>query len=101
MNGAVPERLCERGVDQLVLVQQGETVEARARHCHLEVIATARAILDAKLARVGKRVAKEGFEMLDSHAAMLLAAWLPAGEGTYAMAGTSSGTGVRRSYAGS
>jgi predicted nucleic acid-binding Zn-ribbon protein len=101
VNCAVLQGCCKCGVDQFVLVEQGEPVEARTRHRHLKVVAAARPVLDAKLARIGKRTAKERFETLDSHAAMLLAARLSAGSGIYAVAGTSWGAGVCLSYVGS
>lgn len=72
MNGAVAEGLRERLVDQAVLVEQRQAVEARARHDHLEVIAAAGAVLDAELVRVGKRAAQQSLETFDSHSAMLL-----------------------------
>jgi Lon protease-like protein len=74
VNGAVAERLRERLVDEAMLVEQRQAVEARARDDHLEVIAAARAILDAELARIGKRAAQQSLETIDSHAAMLLTA---------------------------
>ena len=75
MDGPVAERLRERLVDEAMLVEQRQAVEARGRHDHLEVVAAAGAVLDAKLVRVGKGTAEQGLESLDSHGAMLLTAW--------------------------
>ncbi len=54
MDCAVGERTLEGGVDQLVLFDQREAGEARARDGDLEVVAAARAVLDVELCRVGK-----------------------------------------------
>jgi len=74
VNCAVAERLRERLVDEAVLVEQREAVEARARDDHLEMVAAARAILDAELVRIGEGAAQQGLETFDGHAAMLLTA---------------------------
>jgi Lon protease-like protein len=74
VNCAVAERLRERRVDEAVLVEKRQAVEARARHDHLEVVAAAGAVLDAELVRIRKRAAQQGLETFDSHAAMLLTA---------------------------
>jgi Lon protease-like protein len=74
VNGAVAERLRERLVDEAVLVEKRQAVEAWARHDHLEVVATAGAVLDAELVRIRERAAQQGLEPFDSHAAMLLTA---------------------------
>ena len=71
MDGAVAQRLGERLVDEAVLVEQREPVEAWARHGHLEVVAAAGPVLDVEHARVGKRVAEKRFEPFGSHATML------------------------------
>ena len=72
MDGAVAERLRERLVDQAMLVEQRQAVEARAGDDHLEVIAPAGAVLHAKLVRIGERAAQQGLETFDGHAVMLL-----------------------------
>ena len=72
MDRAVAQRLGERLVDEPVLVEQRQAVEARALHDHLEVIAAPGAILDAQLMRIGKRAAQQRFETFDSHAVMVL-----------------------------
>ena len=77
MDGAVAQRLGERLVDEAVLVEQREPVEAGARHGHLEVVAAARPVLDVEHARVGKRVPQQRFEPFGSHATMLDAAEYP------------------------
>src|SRR3954453_160994 len=87
VNGAVCKRLCERCVDQLVLFEPREPVEARRRDDHLEVVAAARAVLDTQFVRVRECVAQKRFEALDSHAVMLLAAWLRAGRAIRALRG--------------
>jgi Lon protease-like protein len=72
VNCAVSKRLCECVIDEPVLVEEREPLEARARHDHLEVVAAAGAVLDTQLLGVGKRVAQQGFETLDSHAGIVL-----------------------------
>src|SRR4051812_7768869 len=58
VNGAVCERLCERRVDQLVLLEPREPVETRSGDDHLEVVAAAGAVFDAQLIRVRERDAQ-------------------------------------------
>jgi ATP-dependent Lon protease len=72
VDGAVAERLRERLVDQAMLVEERQAVEARAGDDHLEVIAPAGAVLHAKLVRIGERAAQQGLETFDGHAVMLL-----------------------------
>jgi len=74
VDGAVAERLGERLVDEAVLFEQREPVEAGARHGHLEVVAAAGPVLDAQLARVGERAAEEGLDALGHHGLMVDAA---------------------------
>src|SRR3954462_6488287 len=81
VNGAICKRPCERRVDQLVLPEPREPVETGRGDDHLEVVAAARAILDAQLVRIRECVAQQRLKALDSHAVMLLTAWLCAGEG--------------------
>ena len=56
---AVRERALEGGVDELVLLDQREPGEARARDRDLEVVAAARAVLDVELGRVGERLGEK------------------------------------------
>ena len=67
MNGAIGERGRERVVDEPVLLEQRQPVEARARDGHLEVVAAARAVLDRDLGRVRKRVPQDRLEPLACH----------------------------------
>src|SRR5205809_44367 len=48
-------------------LEQRQPVEARARHGHLEVVATARAVLDGQLGRVRKRLREQAPKMVDAH----------------------------------
>ena len=77
MNRAVAQRLGERLVDEAVLVEQRQAVEARARDDHLKVIAAAGAVLDAELARIRERTAQKRFEAIGGHAAIVLTAAYP------------------------
>jgi hypothetical protein len=82
-----------------VLLEERQAVEARRRQRDQEMVAAACSILDAQLARIGKRAAQQCLETLDGHAAMVLAAW-PSNEGAdYAVTGISSPAGAVRSYA--
>ena len=56
VDGAVGERRRERVVDEPVLLDEREAVEAVAFDRHLEVVAAARAVGDRELGRVGERV---------------------------------------------
>jgi hypothetical protein len=58
----VGEGLRERLVDEPVLRDEREPVEAAAGDRDLEVVAATGTVLDRELARVGKRVAEERFE---------------------------------------
>ena len=51
--------LGERLVDEAVLVDERQAVEARTRNDHLEMIAAAGAVLDAEFARVRERTAQK------------------------------------------
>jgi hypothetical protein len=62
VNGAIGERGRERVVDEPVLLDEGETLEAPARNGHLEVIAAAGAVLDGELSGVRERVAEKLLE---------------------------------------
>ena len=77
MDRAVAQRLGERLVDEAVLVEQRQAVEARARDDHLEVIAVTGAVLDAELARVRERTTQKCFEAIGGHAAIVLTAAYP------------------------
>ena len=77
MDGAVAQWPGERLVDEAVLIEQRQPVEARARHGHLEVVAAAGPVLHGQHARVGKRVAQQGFKAVGSHATMLVGAEYP------------------------
>ena len=72
MNGAVAQRLRERVVDAAVLIEQRQAAQARRGEDHLEMVAAARAVLDAQLLRVGKRILQQRFEAFDGHTAMLV-----------------------------
>ena len=67
MDGAVAQRLRERVVDAAVLVEQRQAVQAGRRDYHLEVVAPAGAVLDAKLLRIGERALQQRFEAFDGH----------------------------------
>ena len=62
MDRPVAERRSERLVDEPVLLDEREPVEAAALDRHLEVVAPARPVLDRELARIGERGAQERFE---------------------------------------
>src|SRR2546423_5720918 len=62
VNRAIRERVCERLVDELVLLDQRKAVEARARDSHVEVVAAAGAVLDRELGRVRERGPEEALE---------------------------------------
>jgi hypothetical protein len=52
----------KRFVDEPVLLDEREPVETAARERHLEVVASARSVLDGELARIRERGAQECFE---------------------------------------
>ncbi len=62
MDRPVGEGLGERLVDEPVLLDEREPVEAAAGDRHLEVVTPAGSVLHRKRARVGERVAEERFE---------------------------------------
>jgi phage tail-like protein len=74
MDGPVTQRLGECGVDEPVLLQQRQLVEARCRDGHLEVVAAAGAVFDAELRRVGERALEQLLKWFDGHAAMVAVA---------------------------
>ena len=62
MDRAVGEGLGERLVDESVLLDERESIEAAAGDRHLKVVAPAGPVLDGERAGVGERVAEEPFE---------------------------------------
>ncbi len=67
----VAERLRERLVDEPVLVEQRQAVEAGAPDRHLKVVAAARAVLDAHLGRIRKCTLEQGLQRLCAHRAIV------------------------------
>src|SRR3954466_7823441 len=61
MNGAISKGGCERVVDEPVLLDEREAVEAGARDAHLEVVAAAGAVLDRDVV-ARERVAEQLLE---------------------------------------
>ena len=59
-----PSGSVERRVDQLVLVDERQPVEARRLHEHVEMIAGPGAVDDAQIARVGEGIAQQRLEAL-------------------------------------
>jgi hypothetical protein len=73
----VAKRRSERLVDEPVLLDEREPVEAAAGDRHLEMVATARPVLDLELPRVGERGAQERFERAgESHGIIVAVARL-------------------------
>ncbi len=62
MDRPVAQRRSKRLVDQPVLLDEREPVEAAAHDRHLEVVAPTRPVLDLELARIRERVAQQRFE---------------------------------------
>ena len=62
MNRAIRERGRERAVDEPVLLDEREASEPPACDCHLEVVATARAIDHGNLPGLGERIAQKILE---------------------------------------
>ena len=62
MDRPVAERSSKRLVDEPVLLDEREPVEAPARDRHLEMVAPTRPVLDRELARIRERVAQQRFE---------------------------------------
>lgn len=73
MDGPVAQRLGEGVVDEAVLLDEREPLEARARERDLEVVAAAGAVLDRDLGRVGERIAQEELEGLGCRHTLRLA----------------------------
>jgi Lon protease-like protein len=66
---AVGERAGQRVVDEPVLLDAREPVEARARDDDLEMVAAARPVLDGELARVREGALEQTPEVVDGHRA--------------------------------
>ena len=75
VDGPVGQRRRQRVVDEPVLVDERQAVEAAARHDDLEVVAAARPVEDGELARIRKGRAEELLQPL-AHAPKI-----PAGRG--------------------
>jgi stage V sporulation protein K len=67
VNCAVGQGLCERGVDEAVLLDEAEPVEPARAHRHVEVVAAARAVDDVELGRVGKRLLEQAAQRFRRH----------------------------------
>ena len=70
MDGAVPHGRVQRRVDEAVLVDEREAVEARVDHRHVEVIPGARAVDDGDVARTREGHAQELLQPL-AHASKI------------------------------
>jgi bifunctional non-homologous end joining protein LigD len=68
---AVAKRLRERRVDQTVLVDERQSVEAGAFDPHLEVVAAACAVLDGQLRRIRKGLFEQRAQGIRGHGTML------------------------------
>jgi Lon protease-like protein len=66
---AVTEWLGEGLVDEAMLLEQRQSCEAWSRHGYLEVVASAGAILDAQLGRLGERALQQAVQRIGGHAA--------------------------------
>src|SRR5436190_7171927 len=64
MDSAIRERLGERRVDELVLLDERQSLEAWARHGHVEVVAGAGAVANHDLRRARKGFAQQHLETL-------------------------------------
>ena len=73
MDGAVAERVVERRVDELVLLDERQPVEARALDGDVEVVATACPVDDAEVVGVGEGPLEQRSQPLCHHEVMLLA----------------------------
>ena len=67
MDGAISKRVCERGIDEAVLLDERAAVEVGALYRDVEMVAAARTIDDVDLMRVRKRVVEQRAERLDGH----------------------------------
>ncbi len=73
MDGAVPQRLGQCVVDETVLVEERDIVEARRRHGHLEVVAAAGAVLDLELGGIRECALEQTSKPFCCHEAMVAA----------------------------
>ena len=73
----VGERPCERLVDEAVLIDEREPVEAAAGDRDLEVVAAARPVFHPDLARVGERVAEKRLEPVGHDHGIIVAVRAP------------------------
>jgi len=73
VNRAIAEGGCERLIDEPVLLEQRQAVEARARDRDQEVVAAAGAVVDRELARVRERLLEQASKPLFDHMVMLAA----------------------------
>jgi Tol biopolymer transport system component len=74
VDGAVAQGLRQRVVDEAVLLEQRQAVEARSLDGHLKVVAAAGSVFDAQLGRVRECFLEERLQRFDGHAFMLAAA---------------------------
>lgn len=74
MDAAVSQWLREGVVDQPVLVESREPVEACRRQQNLEVIPAPRPITDLELGRIGKRLCEEALQRCGTHHHAMVAA---------------------------
>lgn len=74
MDGAVGERRGEGVVDEPVLVDEREPLEAGAGDRHLEVVTAPSAVEHGELGRIGKRLLQEVFERLGHHGCIVASA---------------------------
>ena len=68
MDGAVGQRRGERLVDEAVLVEERQAVEAAARHAHEEVVAGAGAVDHVEVRRLREGVLEQAAQPLHRHA---------------------------------
>src|SRR3954451_11206112 len=66
VDGAVAQRVRERLVDEAVLLEERDPLEARAHDGHVEVVAAAGAVDDVDGLGVGERLAEQGLEPVDA-----------------------------------
>ena len=71
MDGAIGEWVCERCVDQTVLLDERAPVERLTRHRDVKVVAAAGPVDDVESFRVGERLFQKGPERADSHFAIV------------------------------
>lgn len=76
MDAAVPQGLREGVVDQPMLVEPGEPVEAWRRQGYLEVVPTPRPVADLELGRIRERLCEEALQRRGTHHRSMVAAGL-------------------------